>query len=102
MRMKKVTERQTLQDAAKEFLSYKRAQKISERTMRDYHKYLSPFIAQSSNSMNVNVLKAEILDYFEISRQPVPPGTIIPTNAFMRYLLGAQSKTISPTTPSIS
>ena len=64
MRMKKVTERQTLQDAAKEFLSYKRAQKISERTMKDYHKYLNPFIAQSSNSMNVNVLKAEILDYF--------------------------------------
>ena len=51
MRMKKVTERQTLQDAAKEFLSYKRAQKISERTMTDYHKYLNPVIAQFSNSM---------------------------------------------------
>ena len=51
MRMKMVTESQTLKDAAKEFLAYKKAQKIRERTLKDYHKYIDPFIAQSSNSM---------------------------------------------------
>ncbi len=38
MRMKMVTETQTLKDAAKELLAYKKAQKIRERTLKDYHK----------------------------------------------------------------
>ena len=64
MRMKMVTETQTLKDAAKEFLAYKKAQKIRERTLKDYHKYIDPFIAQSSNSMDIDVLRREILEYF--------------------------------------
>lgn len=64
MRMKMVTESQTLKDAAKEFLAYKKAQKIRERTLKDYRKYIDPFIAQSSNSMDIDVLRREILEYF--------------------------------------
>ena len=36
MRMKMVTESQTLKDTAEEFLAYKKAQKIWERTRKDY------------------------------------------------------------------
>ena len=62
LKMKMVTESQTLKDAAKEFLAYKKAQKIRERTLKDYHKYIDPFIAQSSNSMDIDVLRREILE----------------------------------------
>ena len=64
MRMKKIVENRTLKGAATEFLAFKRAQKIRERTLHDYEKYINPFIEQSSNSMDVDVLKKEILEYF--------------------------------------
>ena len=64
MRMKKIVEHRTLKGAAAEFIAFKRAQKIRERTLHDYEKYISPFIEQSSNSMDVDVLKKEILEYF--------------------------------------
>ena len=64
MRMKRVVEKCTLSSAAAEFYAFKRAQKIRERTLYDYQRYIDPFVAQSSNSMNVTVLKREILKYF--------------------------------------
>ena len=63
MRMKRIVENRTLKSAAAEFLAFKRAQKIRERTLLDYQKYINPFVEQSSNSMDINVLKREILDY---------------------------------------
>lgn len=64
MRMKKIVENRTLKSAAAEFLAFKRAQKIRERTLHDYQKHINPFIEQSSNSMDIDVLKREIQDYF--------------------------------------
>ena len=64
MRMKKIVENRTLKSAAAEFLAFKRAQKIRERTLHDYQKYINPFVEQSSNSMDIDVLKREILEYF--------------------------------------
>ena len=64
MRMKMITDDRTLREAANEFLAYKRAQKLRERTLNDYHKYINPFIEQSSNSLDIDILKAEILEYF--------------------------------------
>jgi hypothetical protein len=62
--MKMITDDRTLREAANEFLAYKRAQKLRERTLNDYHKYINPFIEQSSNSLDIDILKAEILEYF--------------------------------------
>lgn len=56
MRMKEIVENRTLKGAAAEFLAFKRAQKIRERTLHDYEKYINPFIGQSSNAMDVDVL----------------------------------------------
>ena len=64
MRMKKIVENRTLKSAAAEFLAFKRARKIRERTSHDYQKYINPFVEQSSNSMDIDVLKREILEYF--------------------------------------
>ena len=64
MRMKRVVEKCTLSSAVAEFYAFKRAQKIRERTLYDYQRYIDPFVEQSSNSMNVTVLKREILAYF--------------------------------------
>ena len=64
MRMRRIVENRTLKSAAAEFLAFKRAQKVRERTLHDYQKYINPFIEQSSNSMDIDVLKREILEYF--------------------------------------
>jgi hypothetical protein len=64
MRMRKIVDNRTLKSAAAEFLAYKRAQKIRERTLHDYQKYINPFIEQSSNSMDIDILKRELLEYF--------------------------------------
>ena len=64
MRMKRIVENRTLSSCAAEFYAFKRAQKIRERTLHDYQRYIDPFVEQSSNSMNINVLKREILGYF--------------------------------------
>ena len=60
MRMRKIVDNRTLKSAAAEFLAFKRAQKIRERTLPDYQKYINPFIEQSSNSMDIDVLKREL------------------------------------------
>ena len=43
MRMRKIVDNRTLKSAAAEFLAFKRAQKIRERTLHDYQKYINPF-----------------------------------------------------------
>ena len=48
MRMRKIVENRTLKNAVNEFLAFKRAQKVRERTLHDYRKYINPFIEQSS------------------------------------------------------
>jgi len=40
MRMRKIVEKNTLREYADKFLAYKKAQKISERTYKDYQKYI--------------------------------------------------------------
>ena len=64
MRMKTISEARTLRDVVNEFLSYKKARKVRERTLNDYKKYIDRFVEQSANSMDIDVLKTEILNYF--------------------------------------
>ena len=64
MRMKMVCDDRTLREIANEFLALKKAQKIRDRTLSDYQKYIDKFLAQSENSLDVEILKAEILDFF--------------------------------------
>lgn len=64
MRMKIITEDRSLRDAANEFLAFKRAQKLRERTLKDYKKYIDAFVEDSSNTLDANVLKSEIIAYF--------------------------------------
>lgn len=64
MRMKTISDNRTLDEAAKEFLSFKKAQKVRQRTLSDYEKYIFPFVKQSDNTLDIDVLKSEILNYF--------------------------------------
>ena len=64
MRMKMVCDDRTLREVANEFLALKKAQKVRERTLNDYKKYIDKFLEQSDNSLDVDVLKMEILEYF--------------------------------------
>ena len=64
MRMKMVCDDRTLAEVANEFLALKKAQKVRERTLNDYKKYIDKFLEQSQNSLDVDVLKIEILEYF--------------------------------------
>ena len=59
-----VCDDRTLAEVANEFLALKKAQKVRERTLNDYKKYIDKFLEQSQNSLDVDVLKVEILDYF--------------------------------------
>lgn len=54
----------TLQEVANEFLALKKAQKVRERTLCDYKKYIDKFLEQSANSLDVDILKVEFLQYF--------------------------------------
>ena len=49
MRMRKIVQKNTLREYADKFLSYKKAQKVSQRTYKDYQKYLDDFIEKSQN-----------------------------------------------------
>ena len=64
MRMKMVCDDRTLREISNEFLALKKAQKIRDRTLSDYRKYIEKFLAQSENSLDVEILKTEILDFF--------------------------------------
>ena len=65
MRMKMVCDDRTLREISNEFLALKKAQKIRDRTLSDYRKYIDKFLAQSENSLDVEILKAEILDFIK-------------------------------------
>ena len=64
MRMRKIVQKNTLREYADKFLSYKKAQKVSQRTYKDYQKYLDNFIGKSQNSTDIESLKDDILEYF--------------------------------------
>ena len=64
MRMKMVCDDRTFRDVANEFLALKKAQKVRERTLCDYKKYIDKFLEHSANSLDVDILKVEILEYF--------------------------------------
>ena len=64
MRMKMVYDDRTFREVANEFLALKKAQKVRERTLCDYKKYIDKFLEQSANSLDVDILKVEILQYF--------------------------------------
>ena len=64
MRMRKIVQKNTLREYADKFLSYKKAQKVSQRTYKDYQKYLDDFIEKSQNSTDIESLKDDILVYF--------------------------------------
>jgi len=65
MRVKrKVNKKISLKDAMDEFLAYKQAQKVRERTVKEYQYYLQHFLATSSGSLNIETLKEEIIKYF--------------------------------------
>lgn len=63
-RAKTTIQKQTLSDAAEEFLAFKEASKIRERTLSDYRKYINKFIESSHDSLDVELLKKDILKYF--------------------------------------
>ena len=46
MRMKMVCDDRTLAEVANEFLALKKAQKVRERTLSDYKKYIDKFLEQ--------------------------------------------------------
>ena len=59
-----VCDDRTLAEVANEFLALKKVQKVRERTLNDYKKYIDKFLEQPQNSFDVDVLKMEILEYF--------------------------------------
>ena len=64
MRMKMVCDDRTLREVANEFLALKNAQKVREQTLSDYKKYIDKFLEQSANSLDADILKAEIPECF--------------------------------------
>jgi hypothetical protein len=70
--MKMVCDDRTLREVANEFLALKKAQKVRERTLSDYKKYIDKFLEQSQNSLDVDVLKVDILEYFADIPQTSP------------------------------
>ena len=93
MRMKMVCDDRTLAEVANEFLALKKAQKVRERTLNDYKKYIYKFLEQSQNSLDVDVLKIEILEYFADIPTTSPERSTIHINTFMRCLLGVPNRT---------
>ena len=53
MRMEMVCDDRTLREISNEFLALKKAQKIRDRTLSDYRKYINKFIEQSKNCTQV-------------------------------------------------
>jgi len=102
MRIKMVTKSQTLKDAAKEFLAYKKAQKIRERTLKDYRKYIDPFSLSPPTPWILMFCGGKYWNTLPIFQQPVRRGIIIRTSTFMYSLHGVHNRTTSPSTPSTS
>ena len=55
MRMKMVCDDRTLREVANEFLALKKAQKVRERTLNDYKKYIDKFLEQRLTLLSRNV-----------------------------------------------
>lgn len=54
----------TLKEAMEEFLDFKKAQKSSELTIKDYRTYLMIFLQNSKGTLEAEVLKGEVREYF--------------------------------------
>ena len=65
MRVKNIRKtKKKLHDAIEEFIAYKTVQKLRERTVADYQKYLEDFQGTSSDSLELDDLKGDLLRYF--------------------------------------
>ena len=85
MRMKMVCDDRTLAEVANEFLALKNAQKVREQTLNDYKKYIDKFLAQSENSLDVDVLKMEILEYFADIPKTSPASVLSREHTIRRH-----------------
>ena len=94
MRIKMVCDDRTLRDVANEFLALKKVQKVRERTLSDYKKYIDKFLAQLQNTLDVDVLKLEILEYFADIPYTSPARFTHPYQFLMCCCLGLQNRTI--------
>ena len=66
MRVKIVQdETMTLHEMMSEFLSCKQAQKARERTLKEYRYYFDDFLKASSDSIQMDVLKKELVSFFK-------------------------------------
>lgn len=75
MRMKMVCDDRTLREVANEFLALKKAQKVRERTLSDYKKYIDKFLDQSQNIIIRLVI---LLSRFILGDCPAGSVRIIP------------------------
>jgi site-specific recombinase XerD len=57
-------ESETLKEAIEDFIAFKKAQQVSDLTMRDYTETLSKFLAESQNSLDEEILSKDVLNYF--------------------------------------
>lgn len=73
MRMKMVCDDRTLAEVANEFLALKKAQKVRERTLNDYKKYIDKFLEQLEKGCDVSII--EMMDKIAGGES----STILPT-----------------------
>lgn len=66
-RIKNISEREnqfsSFEAAVREFLKFKKAQGMAELTMKDYYRTFNSFMKVSSDSLDVNILKDELLNF---------------------------------------
>ena len=81
MRMKMVCDDRTLAEVANEFLALKKAQKVRERTLNDYKKYIDKFLRQIRIVLSVGILFLRFQNQLspEESRTAVIPELCAPT-----------------------
>ena len=83
MRITKIDSPQiTLHEAVQQFLSYKSAQHIAERTLCDYQKHLRHFLSSSQNSLDYSLLTSDVLAYFSA----IPPTSPARYNLPYQYI----------------
>ena len=85
MRMKTVCDDHTFRDVANEFLALKKAQKVRERTLSDYKKYLGKFLVQSQNLTFKKILG--LIESRPSRLTKVYHGTIITLSSVGRILI---------------
>lgn len=65
MRITAITEEEkTLQGVYEEFLKFKKASGVCERTQKDYQKIIPKFIAASHNTLEFETLCGDVISYF--------------------------------------